>query len=76
MERTMSLISIPQLAEKHKALTEGSIRWRIFNAKQNGLEQSGAILRNGKRIFLDEDKFMNWLSGNLAEDTTSDSHAA
>ena len=41
--------------------TEGQIRWLIFQAKQNGLEQAGAIVRVGRRVFIDEPKFFSWM---------------
>lgn len=41
--------------------TEASIRWLIFNEKTNGLADSGAILRQGRTVLIDEDRFFAWL---------------
>lgn len=54
------LVTIAQLAEKCPGLTQPAIRWLIFNSKENGLAQSGAIMRNGRRILIDVDKFFSW----------------
>lgn len=32
-----------------------------WNSRTNGLKASGAIIRNGRRILIDEEKFFNWL---------------
>jgi len=39
----------------------GGIRHRIFNEETNGLKKSGAILRNGRRVLINEEKFFSWL---------------
>jgi len=41
--------------------TEGSIRWLIFCAAANGLDDAGAIVRQGRRVFIDEERFFSWL---------------
>ena len=41
--------------------SEASLRWRIFNSEQNGLEQAGAIVRVGRRVYLDPAGFDRWL---------------
>ncbi|MBL0029152.1 MAG: DNA-binding protein [Rhodanobacteraceae bacterium] len=40
--------------------TENQVRWWIFNASTNGL--SSAIVRIGRRICIDIDRFDDWLS--------------
>lgn len=59
MSRT--LLRIRQLAEKQPGLSEGSLRWLVFKSKENGLADSGALLRNGRTILIDEGKFFSWL---------------
>ncbi len=56
-----SLLTVNQFTEKHPAFTVGALRWMIFNAKDNDLQQSGAIIRLGKRILISEEKFFNWI---------------
>ena len=55
------LLSVKQLAQQQPALSEGGIRWDIHNAEHNGLARSGAILRRGRRILLDPDKYLAWM---------------
>jgi hypothetical protein len=55
------LKTIRQFAESNPAFSEASLRWQIAKAKENGLAQSGAILRNGRRVLIDTDKFFTWL---------------
>jgi len=42
--------------------TESSIRWMIFQAEQNGLNEAKAIIRVGRRVYIDEDAFDRWLT--------------
>lgn len=56
-----SLSTVNQFCEKHPAFTHGGLRDRIFHAESNGLKKSGAILRNGRRVLIDEERFFNWL---------------
>ena len=61
-------MTIKQFAEEFPAISVGSIRWDIFNAKANGLEKSGAIIRRGRtgrRILLDRDRYLSWIAGRL-----------
>jgi hypothetical protein len=53
--------SVRQFSEKHPAFTVGSLRALIFNASSNGLNESGAIVRVGRRILLSDTKFYDWL---------------
>lgn len=53
--------SVSQFSEKHPAFTVGSLRALIFNASTNGLTQSLAIVRVGRKVLINEDKFFGWL---------------
>ena len=57
------LLSVRQLAYEQPALSEGGIRWSIFNRKTNGLEESGALVRRGSRVFVDRERYLSWLAG-------------
>ncbi len=46
------------------AITEGSLRWLIFNAEENGLNQ--ALVRVGRRVLIDVDAFNAWLESRRA----------
>ena len=56
-------LTVRQFSEKHPAFPEGGLRHRIFHANQNGLEKSGALVRNGRRVLIDEERFFDWLRG-------------
>lgn len=58
------LCTVPQFAEQQPALSQGSIRWCIFNAEANGLEESGALIHAGRRVLIDPVRFMAWLRTN------------
>ena len=55
------IVNIEQLSQEVPAFTQASIRWLIFRAKENGLEESGAIIRLGRRVLIDEEKFVDWV---------------
>ncbi|MET0063222.1 MAG: hypothetical protein ABW176_13100 [Candidatus Thiodiazotropha endolucinida] len=52
-----TLLTVKQFSEKHPAWTVKSLRWNIFNAEKNGLEEAGAIVRDGVRVLLNEEKW-------------------
>jgi len=58
-----TLLTVKQFAEKHPAFPIGGIRFRIFHEEKNGLKESGAIIRNGRRVLINEEKFFTWLEG-------------
>lgn len=58
----INFLTVNQLVENHKAFKTGGVRSLIFNAETNGLKQSGALLRIGRKVLIDEDKFFEWVS--------------
>lgn len=56
-----NLSTVPQFSQKHPAFPEGGLRWQIFNSKTNGLDQAGAILRVGRKVLIDEDRYFAWV---------------
>lgn len=56
-----TLSTVKQFPERHPAFPEGGLRHRIFHAENNGLAEFGAIVRNGRRVLIDEEKFFEWL---------------
>jgi len=56
-----TLYTVHKFAEKHPAFSEGGLRYQIFNAKKNGLEASGSLVRLGRRILINEPKFFAWI---------------
>lgn len=70
--RRVKVSKLPKL-EGYEWLTQSSLRHLIFNAKprknskgeiipSNGLQESGAIIRLGKTILIDLDKFDAWVA--------------
>jgi hypothetical protein len=55
-----TLLTVKQFSEKHPAFTQGSIRALIFTEESNGLAKAGAIVRIGRRVLVDEEKFFGW----------------
>ena len=53
------LRTVNQFCEANPAFTPGGIRWLLFNRDINGLEQ--AVVKIGRRVLIDEDKFFEWL---------------
>ena len=45
-------------------ITESSIRWWIFNARENGFAK--CVVRVGRKILIDLDRFEEWLDEQAA----------
>jgi len=54
-------LTVNQFCERHPAFALGGVRHNIFHEKTNGLAESGAIVRNGRRVLINEEKFFDWL---------------
>jgi len=57
----ISYLTVNQLCEKHPAFRPGGIRSLIFNKDKNGLSKSGAIVRIGRKVIIDETKWFSWI---------------
>ena len=57
----MKLKTVKQFCADNPAFPEGGVRWQIFNEKQNGLAESGAVIRMGRRVLIDEEKWHSWV---------------
>ncbi|WP_292553103.1 hypothetical protein [Methylobacter sp.] len=55
------LSTINQFTTKHLAFTLGGLRSLIFNEHSNGLANSGAIVRIGRKVLINEAKFFAWV---------------
>jgi hypothetical protein len=58
----MNLSTVKQFSANNKAFSESSIRAIIFNEDKNGLAKSGAIIRIGRKVLIDESKFFGWVA--------------
>ena len=54
-------LTVQQFVQHNPAFTLGGIRSQIFYEKTNGLRACGAIIRNGRRILINETKYFQWL---------------
>ena len=52
---TRSFLTVKQFASKYPAFHESNLRWLIFNQETNGF--SAAVVRIGRRVLIDEQKF-------------------
>lgn len=55
------LYTVKQFSEEQRIFSEASVRNMIFLRDQNGLEESGAIKRYGRKILIDKEKFFKWI---------------
>lgn len=56
----MNLMTVKEIAGEYQIFDEGAIRWLLFNRSSNGLSQ--AVVKIGRKVFLDKDAFDNWVS--------------
>jgi hypothetical protein len=61
---TPNLLTVAQFSEKHTAFPIGGMRYRIFNEHENGLAESEAIIRIGRKVLIDEARFFDWILSN------------
>ena len=57
---TRNLKTVSQFAAS-TAFTESQLRWWIFHAEENGMMEAGAVIRVGRRVYIDVDGFDRWL---------------
>jgi hypothetical protein len=57
-----TLNTVSQHIAKHPGFTVGGLRSLIFNENSNGLAKSGAIVRIGRKVLIDESKFFAWVA--------------
>ncbi len=56
-----TLLKIKQFSAKHPSFPEGGLRHLVFHEHENGLAESGAIVRNGRSVLIHEERFFNWV---------------
>ena len=61
-----ALLTVSQFCTKHSFISQGGLRFQIFNAHDNGLASFGAIVRLGRRVLIDEGRYFEWIE-NLRE---------
>ena len=58
---TPILSTVPQFCAKHSFISQGGLRFQIFNADNNGLSSFGAIVRMGRKVLIDESRYFEWV---------------
>lgn len=61
IDETPSLHTVAQMAARQPAFSQASLRHWIFHADENGLAKSGALIRLGRKILIDEARFLAWV---------------
>ena len=56
-----ALLTVSQFCERHPFISQGGLRFQIFNAQQNGLSTHGAIIRLGRKVLIDESRYFDWV---------------
>jgi hypothetical protein len=56
-----TLYTVRDLARVEPALTVGGLRDDLFHRTTNGLQQSGAVIRRGRRLLIHRETYMQWL---------------
>jgi hypothetical protein len=57
-----TILTIKQFVEKHKFISYAGLQNQLFHRQTNGLNVSGAIIKLGKRVLINEEKFFEWLN--------------
>ena len=55
-----ALLTVSQFCTKHTFISQGGLRFQIFNADNNGLSSFGAIVRMGRKVLIDESRYFEW----------------
>ena len=58
---TPKLTAPNRFSQKYPDFPIGGIRHLIFHEAENGLAESGAIIRIGRKVLIDEAKFFAWV---------------
>ena len=56
-----NLRRVNQFCEENPAFTQGAIRWHLHNSWSNGLDAHDAVVRLGRCVYIDVDRFFEWL---------------
>jgi hypothetical protein len=58
---TPTLNTVQQFCQANPWETPGGLRFKIFNAKNNGLQESGAIVRIGRKVLINVPRYFGWI---------------
>jgi len=63
----MNLKTVKQFCADNPAFKNGGVRWQIFNEDINGMKAAGAVVRVGRKVLIDEDKYYAWVVAQNAQ---------
>jgi hypothetical protein len=52
-----TLLTVKQFNQKHPAFPIGGLRHQIFHEHENGLSEAGAIVRIGRKVLINEERY-------------------
>ena len=58
---TPNYLTVSQFVNQHPAFNTGGLRSLVFQEHQNGLAESGAIVRIGRKVLINQQKFFAWI---------------
>ena len=58
--------TVNQFIAANPAFSAGGLRALIFNERSNGLAKSGAVIRIGRRVLINEELFFGWVQSQSA----------
>jgi hypothetical protein len=70
-----NLQSIAALAAS-TPFSEGQLRWWVFTSASNGLDNANAVVRVGRRVYIDIDRFNDWIERQNQRPVLAGSHGA
>lgn len=53
--------TVKQFVAENPAFTDGGVRFQIFNEDKNGLKEAQAIIRMGRKVLIDADRYFDWI---------------
>ena len=56
-----ALLTVSQFCAKPSFISQGGLRFQIFNADNNGLASFSAIVRMGRKVLIDESRYFEWV---------------
>lgn len=60
-QKIQRLTTAAELASEHpKLFTKRQLDWLIKSRRKNGLEHAGAVIKVGRRLYLDKPLFFEW----------------
>ena len=61
MNDVPNLMTVVQFSKNNPAFPIGGLRWQIFHEDKNGLKDAGAIVRVGRKVLIDADRYFDWV---------------